>query len=183
MSHPAGPHALTRRSVQDFWCKCQWLCERRMVWWTWCILHRSKVVPAPNATVPSRCFEVVSRNQCKQFCQEPIEIVLVVWKWSGKAMCSLLKCLFLLIPIFLLQKVEISRWGLWFCFIGAGYLKCFAAGGCYSLQPGQSVTSKLETGNVAVGKNLKVPKVYAIIQSWDHGHQPEQLPCLAFDWP
>lgn len=45
------------------------------------------------------------------------------------------------------------------------------------------MTSKLETGNVAVGKNLKVPKVYAIIQSWDHGHQPEQLPCLAFDWP
>ena len=140
-------------------------------WWTWCILHRSKVVPAPNATVPSRCFEVVSRNQCKQFCQEPIEIVLVVWKWSGRAMCSLLKSLFST-PIFLLQKVEISRWGLWFCFIGAGYPKCFAAGGCYSLQPGQWV-----------GKNLRVPKVYAIIQSWDHGHQPEQLPCLAYDWP
>ena len=45
--------------------------------------------------------------------------------------------------------------------------------------PTRTVTSKLETGNVAVGKNLKVPKVYAIIQSWDHGHRPEQLPCLA----
>ena len=112
-------------------------------WWTWCILHRSKVVPAPNATVPSRRLEVVSRNQCKQFCHILSRThwkMLVVWKWSGRAMCFFLKSLFST-PILLLQKVEISRWGLWFCFIGAGYPKCFAAGGCYSLQPGQWLRS------------------------------------------
>ena len=149
------------------------------VWWTWCILHRSKVVPAPNATVPSRCFEVVSRNHSKQFCQEAIEIVLVARKRSGKAMCSLLKRLFFLTPIFLLQKPGDFQVRVVVLLYWSWVPKMLCR--WWLLQPPtRTVTSKLETGNVAVGKNLKV---YAIIQSWDHGHQPEQLPCLAFDWP
>ena len=109
--------------------------------WGWCMLHRSKVVPAPNdATVLSRGFEVISRNQCKHFFfQAPIEVVFCLFEhYPLKAFCAFSEAAsFFLTHFFCCNKWWNSRWRLRFCFIGAGYPKCFATGGCYSLQPGQ----------------------------------------------
>ena len=65
--------------------------------------------------------------------------VLFVWTLSFERhfVPSQRQPLFFLTHFFCCNKWWNSRWRLRFCFIGAGYPKCFATGGCYSLQPGQ----------------------------------------------